>query len=78
MKKRRHDIPWCRKEITLACIVLYAITLVCAYYWATDAEMPLKLQAILIALGIAAPTGILLNLKSVLKNAGDSAVPPRE
>ena len=42
MKKRRHDIPWCRKEIILACIVLYAIALVCAYYWATDAEMPLK------------------------------------
>ena len=31
MKKRRHDIPWCRKEIILACIVLYAIALVCAY-----------------------------------------------
>ena len=78
MKKRRHDLPWCRKEITLACIILYGITLVCAYYWTTDADMPLKLQAILIALGIAAPTCILVNLKSILKNAGDSAVPPRE
>ena len=78
MKKRRQDIPWCRKEITVACIILYAITLVCAYYWVTDSEMPLKLQAILIALGIATPTCILLNLKSILKNAGYSAVPPRE
>ena len=78
MKKRRHDLPWCRKEITLACIILYGITLVCADYWVTDSEMPLKLQAILIALGIATPTCILLNLKSILKNTGDSAVPPRE
>ena len=78
MKKRRQDIPWYRKEIIFACIILYAITLVCAYYWVTDSEMPSKLQNSIVGLGVSAPTCILMDLNSILKNVRDSKMPPQE
>lgn len=78
MKKRRQDIPWYRKEIIFACIILYAITLVYAYYWVTDSEMPYKLQTFIFGLSVLAPTCILMNLKSILKNVRDPKMPPRE